>query len=84
VFAAVDDIARETAETEGEFSAKVKKSANGDQKAAEEKQCAPEFAERVHPRILPETSEKPSPSTPLLSTTLTHSLEMFTHGCAGN
>jgi hypothetical protein len=63
VFAAMDDIARETAETEGEFPAKVKKGANDNQQAAEEEQCAAEFTERVHPQILPETSEQPSPST---------------------
>jgi hypothetical protein len=57
VFTAVDDIAREPAETEGQFSAKVKKSANDDQQAAKEEKRAAEFAERVHPRILPETSE---------------------------
>ena len=53
----MDDVPRETAETEGQFSAEVKKGANDDQQAAEEEQCAPEFAERVHPRILPETYE---------------------------
>ena len=54
----MDDIAREAAEAEGEFSAKVKKSANEDEKAAEEEKCAPEFAKRVHPGILPEPAER--------------------------
>jgi hypothetical protein len=58
VFAAVNDIARETAEAEGEFSAQIEKSANEDEKATEEEKCAAKFAKRVHPGILPEPAER--------------------------
>jgi len=54
----MDDVPRETAETEGELSAKVKKRANDGQQAAEEEQRAAEFAERVHLRILPVTAQR--------------------------
>ena len=54
MFAAVDKVAGEAAETEREFSAEVEKRANKDEKPAEEEKCAPEFAKRVHPEILPE------------------------------
>jgi hypothetical protein len=61
VFAAVDDIAGEAAEAEGELSAKVKKTANKDEESAENEEGAAEFAKRVHPGILPESAEKLSP-----------------------
>jgi hypothetical protein len=48
VFAAMDDVAGEAAEAEGEFASDVKKGAEG----------AAEFAKRVHPGILPEPAEK--------------------------
>jgi hypothetical protein len=57
VFAAVDDVAGEAAETKGEFSAEIEKSTNEDEKAAEEEKGAAEFAKWVHPEILPETAE---------------------------
>ena len=53
----MDEIAREAAETKGEFSAEIEKSTNEDEKAAEEEKCAPEFAKWVHAEILPETAE---------------------------
>ena len=56
MFAAVNDIARETAEAEGEFSAQKEKSANEDEKTAEEEKCPAEFAKRVHPGILHKTA----------------------------
>ena len=58
MFAAVDDVAGEAAEAEGEFSTKVKKSANKDKESAENEEGAAEFAKRVHPGILPEPAEK--------------------------
>lgn len=61
MFAAVDDVAREPAETERELSAEIEKSANENEKAAEEEKCAAEFAKRVHAGILPEPTEKPFP-----------------------
>jgi len=57
VFAAVNDIAGEAAEAEGKFSAKVKKSANKDEESAENEEGAAEFAKRLHPGILPESTE---------------------------
>lgn len=48
VFAAVDDVSGETAETEGEFSAKVEKRAYDDEEAAENEKGAAEFAEGIH------------------------------------
>jgi hypothetical protein len=48
VFATVDDVAGEAAETQGEFSAEVKKSADEDKQNAENQKSAAEFAERVH------------------------------------
>ena len=58
VFAAVDDIAGEFSQAEGEFPAKVKKSANKDEESAENEKGAAEFAKRVHPGILPEPVER--------------------------
>ena len=58
VFAAVDDVPGEAAETEREFSAEIEKRAHKDEKAAEEEKCAPEFAKRVHARILPEPAKR--------------------------
>ena len=43
VFAAVDDVAGETAEAEGEFAAEIEKRAEDDKKAAEKEQSAAEF-----------------------------------------
>jgi len=50
VFAAVDDVARETAEAQGELAAKVKESADNDQEDAKNEEHAAEFAEGVHER----------------------------------
>ena len=58
MFAAVDDVAGKFSEAEGEFSAKVKKSANKDEESAENEEGAAEFAKRVHPGILPEPAER--------------------------
>jgi len=58
VFAAMDDVARETAEAERKFSAQIEKNANEHEKAAEEEKCAAEFAKRVHPGILPQATDK--------------------------
>jgi len=50
VFAAMDDVAREAAETQGEFSAKVKQRADENEETAEEEERAAEFAEGIHER----------------------------------
>jgi hypothetical protein len=47
VFAAVDDIAGETAEAEWKPAAEVKKGAYDNEEAAEEEESAAEFAKRV-------------------------------------
>jgi hypothetical protein len=52
VFATVDDIAGKAAETEGELSPEVKKSAQKNEESPENENCAAEFAKRVHSRIL--------------------------------
>jgi len=48
VLAAVDDVAGEPTEAEGEFSAEIEESANEDEETAEEKKHAAEFTERIH------------------------------------
>jgi len=58
VFAAMDDVAGEAAEAEGEFASDVKKGADRDEESAENEEGAAEFAKRVHPGILPEPAEK--------------------------
>jgi hypothetical protein len=58
VFAAMDDIARETAEAQREFSAEVKQSADKDEESAENEDGAAQFAKGVHPGILPELAER--------------------------
>ena len=47
MLAAVDDVAGKAAEAKGELAAEIKKSADEDEEAAEEKKGAAEFAERV-------------------------------------
>jgi hypothetical protein len=56
VLAAVDDVAGETAETKGKFTAEVEKPTDEDKKATEEKENAAEFAKRIHNGILPEAA----------------------------
>ncbi len=58
VFAAVDDIAREAAETKRKFTAEIEKGTNRDEESAENKESATEFAKSVHPGILPEAAER--------------------------
>jgi len=53
VFTAMDDVAREAAEAEGEFATKVEKSTGEDKEAAEQQESAAEFAKGVHGGILP-------------------------------
>ena len=50
VFAAVDDVAREAAEAQGELAAEVKERAEEDQEDAENEEHAAKFAEGVHDR----------------------------------
>src|SRR5713226_6816974 len=52
VFAAVDDVAGEAAEAEGETCAEVEQGADDDDYGAEDQQEAAEVAERVHERSL--------------------------------
>jgi hypothetical protein len=53
VLAAVNDVAREFSQAEGELSTEVKESAEKNEEGAEENKRAAEIAERVHSRILP-------------------------------
>ncbi len=48
VFAAMDDVAGETAEAEGKFSAEVEESAGENEETAENKKRAAELAEGIH------------------------------------
>jgi hypothetical protein len=48
VFAAVNDVARETTEAEGEFAGEVEKGAGGDEDGAEDEEGAAEIARRIH------------------------------------
>ena len=50
MFTAVDDVARQAAEAQGELAAKVKERAEQDKDDAENEEHAPEFAEGVHER----------------------------------
>jgi hypothetical protein len=52
VFAAIDDVPGELSEAEREFATEIKKSADKNQKAAEEEKRTAEFAERVHRSVL--------------------------------
>jgi hypothetical protein len=58
VFAAVNDVARQFSQAEGEFAAKIEESTDKNQKAAEKEEGAAEFAERIHEVILPEGTHK--------------------------
>ena len=48
VLAAIDNVARKTAEAEGEFAAEIEERPNGDENDAGEKEEFTEVAERVH------------------------------------
>ncbi|OLD83642.1 MAG: hypothetical protein AUF67_00315 [Acidobacteria bacterium 13_1_20CM_58_21] len=48
VFASVDDVAGEAAETQWEFSAEIKYRANGQEQGAHNEERAAEFADRIH------------------------------------
>src|SRR5882672_12424654 len=48
VFAAMDDVAGEAAQTEGEVPAEVEKGTEEDEQAAKQEKRAAEFAERIH------------------------------------
>ena len=54
VFAAMQDVAGEAAEMEGEFATEKEKSACEDEEATEEKKSAAEFARGVHGGIVAE------------------------------
>ena len=58
MFATMDDVAGKVAKTEGELSTEVQKSAQNDEEPTENEEGAAEFAEGVHPGILPEIAEK--------------------------
>jgi len=51
VLAAVDDVAREASQAEGQFAAEKEKRANENDKASEEEERAAEFRERIHNEI---------------------------------
>ena len=61
MFAAMDDVAGEAAETEGEFAAEVEKGAEEDEQAAEEEKRAAEFAKGIHEGIIEEKSSRHAP-----------------------
>jgi hypothetical protein len=44
----MDDVARETAKAQREFSAEIQKSADDDEECAKNKEGAAQFAERIH------------------------------------
>jgi len=67
VFATMDDVAGKVAETEGELSTEVQKSAQGDEEPTENEEGPAEFAEKVHPGILPEIAKKPFPSKTIVN-----------------
>jgi hypothetical protein len=48
VFASMDDVAGEAAETQWEFSAEIKYRANGEEQGAESEEGAAEFADGIH------------------------------------
>ena len=48
VFASVDDVAGEAAETQWEFSAEIKYRANGQEQGAQNEEGAAEFADGIH------------------------------------
>ncbi len=50
----MDDVARKAAKAEGQFATKVEKSTGEYKNAAEEKESATEFTERIHKRSLEE------------------------------
>jgi hypothetical protein len=58
VFAAMNDVARETAEAQGKFPAEVKKSADNREQGTKEEKSPAEFAKRFHNRILPQAAYK--------------------------
>ena len=54
VFAAMDDIPRETTETKRQFAAEIEKSADHYRKGAQNEQRAAEVAKRIHESIIEE------------------------------
>jgi len=51
VLAAVDDVAGEASQAEGQFAAEKEKCANENDKTSEEEERAAEFAEKIHNQI---------------------------------
>jgi hypothetical protein len=62
VFAAMNDVAGEFAEAEGESGAEVKQSAEDDEDDAEQEKRAAEIAKRVHGNIIGEGARAPNPT----------------------
>lgn len=58
VFAAMNDIAWQAAETQCEFAAEIEESAESDKKAAEDKERAAEVANGIHKKSLGEESRE--------------------------
>ncbi len=65
VFAAVDDVAGEATEAEGELGTEVENHSDRDQERAEEKERAAEFARGIHSRVefYPNRPTSPSGAT---------------------
>jgi hypothetical protein len=57
VFAAVDDVTGEFAESEGELGPEVEQGADDDEDEAEQEKSAAEIAERIHKSIIEEGAQ---------------------------
>ena len=57
VFAAMNDVAGQSSQTERKFAAEIEESTDENQEAAEKEKRAAEFAKRVHEVILPEAAK---------------------------
>lgn len=75
MFAAVNDVARQSSQAKGELVPEVKKNTNQNEECSKEDKRAAEFAERFHRRILLEAVNQPSENDPLL--VYTYSLHIF-------
>jgi hypothetical protein len=57
MFAAMDDVAGEFAEAEGEFGAEIEKSADDYEDGAQKEKSAAEVTERIHEGIIEEAAD---------------------------
>jgi len=58
VFAAMDDVARESTQAEGEFVAEIQKSAEENDEDAKEEERTAEFAQGIHVKIVEEANRE--------------------------